>query len=406
MSTVNVTLALKNAGFKSGLDSARADVKRFKQEATAGGGLMGKLGSGLASLGLAAAVRSTVDWAGSLQDTSDALGLNVEQLQGFRGAFAESGTSAAKFDKALGKLVQKIEEAKTGVGPAREAFDTLGVSLADLQSKSTGDVLLQMADGFQKGGGKGAAFAAVMETLGKSGLTMAAGMKDGAAGVQALADAVSKISTGEVAALDALGDSAGRAAHKLQAGLGTSIINLMALWDRANTKFSSLQIVGGLFGMMPQTGVEKDMADAITRATAPKLTDPNASLKATRGAEAAASQQLAAAEGRLDDALGKVSDKATLDRYDKFTKGAMVLPRERIRAELQERRQTRMTERADRAFDKAWGAGAAQQAKDLRDPEKQAQRAHDKAVKEINAQLDKVKTGIIEALGDITGIAG
>jgi hypothetical protein len=80
------------------------------------------------------------------------------------------------------------------------------VTWDDLNNKSPEQILSKIADGFKNSKNRGEALGAVIEILGKSGKTMAAGFAEGAAGLEKLSKEANKLSTEDVAAIDAAGD--------------------------------------------------------------------------------------------------------------------------------------------------------------------------------------------------------
>lgn len=249
MASVAVTLALKTASWRREMETARADVKKFKETVSRGGGL---LGGAIAAGGFVAFGKQVLDFAGNLADSAAAMKMNVEELQGLRAAFRGSGTSAESFDRSMVKLNERISDALAGNAAAVESFGTLGVGIDDLRTKSPGAILMMMADGFQSAGDRSHALAAAMELLGKGGRTMAAGLSAGADGLAQLADTAEKLTEPTVQALDAIGDKTQEVFEKMKVKGAQAMGGLLILWDKFARTLGAEKLRTGTLDAMVQ----------------------------------------------------------------------------------------------------------------------------------------------------------
>lgn len=188
-----------------GLDTAPFQKEMSNSVSLASAGAA-RIGAAFGAIGFAAIGRQIVEWASSLQDSADALDINVEALQELNYAFGQSGTSAQKVEAGLSKLTQQMAAAKDGNKEALKSFVELGVTLEQIKNLSPDQVLMLMADGLRDAHDPAAALDAVLDLLGKSGRRMAAGMREGAEGIAKLREEASKLDAGSVAALDQAGD--------------------------------------------------------------------------------------------------------------------------------------------------------------------------------------------------------
>lgn len=102
MADVKVTIAANNQGLKDGLEKARKNVRKFKEE-TDGAitGLGGKL-TRMFSLGaIAAAARSFISTGKEIRETADRLNLTTDAYQGLDKAFRKGGASSEDFEKGV-----------------------------------------------------------------------------------------------------------------------------------------------------------------------------------------------------------------------------------------------------------------------------------------------------------------
>lgn len=193
----------------------------------AAGALIGAFSG--AAVGLA--IKGSLDFAGALQDQSDALNVNVEKLQGLQGAFAQSGGDAEKVAQALGKLNVAQQGAAAGSGELQSAFKTLGITAANLREDSTDELLLKMADGFGTASDRGKAYAATIQILGKSGKALAAGLAGGREELERQIEATTKLSKEEIASLDNAGDAWTRFANTVKVSAAKGVNAIMSLYE-------------------------------------------------------------------------------------------------------------------------------------------------------------------------------
>ena len=255
MSEVKVEIKADTSMLATGLAKAQKNIESFGKDITsnitdklagafAGGAVL--TGIGMLASGIVQAGKDVLDFAGNLQDTSEALGVTAEQLQGLESAFMMGGAGAEDVKKSLSKLSQAIADAQQNVGPARDAFDRLGVSFSTISSGDTNAVLMEIADGIRNSSNPVQAYAAALDLLGKSGIKMIPGLRGGADGIKELADASSKLSNQQVADIAAIGDKLDWLSKKwlvIKAGffLGTNTTNTQG------AEATAMSIIGGGF---------------------------------------------------------------------------------------------------------------------------------------------------------------
>lgn len=154
---LRATLSADTSKFESGMKRARGETDR-----TAGyirsrfGNIGASIKSGLAGLvagigvGLfASAIKSGLEYAGSLGEVAQQLGLTTRQLQIYRFAAGQVGIGQEEMDKGLSKLNISLGKAKLGAKAPAQAFGVLskiiGVDIV-AASKQGGDALPLVAD--------------------------------------------------------------------------------------------------------------------------------------------------------------------------------------------------------------------------------------------------------------------
>lgn len=169
--------------FKNLSDQSDKVAEKFKALAIAAAAI------GAGAAGLFYITKATADFADSVKDTSEALGVTTDALQQLRYAATLSGGSVEMLDTALKFLNNSAADAsKTGKGPAAEAFNRLGVSarFATGQVKDVETLLLQTADAFAKmrDGPEKAALA--MDIFGRDGAKLLPFLRQGSKEIRGL----------------------------------------------------------------------------------------------------------------------------------------------------------------------------------------------------------------------------
>jgi hypothetical protein len=170
---VNATTEL----LRSNLTAAERAVANFERDTSArlakvdsrfavlGSGLDRlKVGFGGVSLAAAAAIsafsatslirfaKEALDYAGSLGEVSQQLGVTAEDLQVYRYAATQVGLSQEEMDQGLGKLTKTLGEAALGAAGPTKLFDALGISIknADGTIKTAGQTIPEISDALSK----------------------------------------------------------------------------------------------------------------------------------------------------------------------------------------------------------------------------------------------------------------
>jgi len=172
------------------------------------------------------AIRGAVNFADALQDTSDALNISAESLQGLQGAFAQAGVGQEQFRSGMSKLNQSVQDARDGNEKMIGDFARLGVTWKDIRDKSPEEILYLIADGMKNSKDPTEALASAMSVLGKAGKSMAAELRQGGDALKSHASEVSKLSDEEVAAVGALADAWTGAANAVQVYLDKAVAGM------------------------------------------------------------------------------------------------------------------------------------------------------------------------------------
>lgn len=146
---------------------------------------------------LVGAIKDGLEYASSLGEISQQLGVTTHDLQLYRFMATQVGVSQDEMDGGLQKLTKSLGEAATGNKTALAAFDKLGVSIKDSngQIRSAGEILPDLADGFQRLGSDQERAAVAQDLFSRAGFKMLPFLSGGAKGVRDLADEYAKMNS-------------------------------------------------------------------------------------------------------------------------------------------------------------------------------------------------------------------
>jgi hypothetical protein len=86
---------------------------------------------GRALMAIPSGIKDTTEWAGNLDDMSVQTGVSVERLVLLEEALRLAGVSMRDTSRTISVLKDNLEEARNGMGPAREALNKLGFLAED-----------------------------------------------------------------------------------------------------------------------------------------------------------------------------------------------------------------------------------------------------------------------------------
>jgi len=209
--------------FRRGLDEMRTQVKGFS------GSVKGMLGGALGAGALTSWISSTIEAAGRIEDLSKRLNMSAESFQRISYASKLSGGDMEVVAKSLTILTKNLEAAKDGGDGFSNAAATLNVDLAKLAKMSPEDQIVELARGYQQSADKGAALAAIMKLLGKSGAEMIPLLSEGPEGLRNMMEEATVATDEQIAAMAKLGDAMDAFKTKSVSILG-SMIDGVKIW--------------------------------------------------------------------------------------------------------------------------------------------------------------------------------
>lgn len=181
-------------------------------ERTTGKAARSMLKAGAVMVGAGAAIggavfgmaKSTADYAGSVNDMSEATGVGIEAWQKMTYAAKMSGIEQEKLATSLVKFDKTIADAASGSKTAAQTFKDLGIKIKDAGGKmrAPDEILTDVAEVFSKVEGGAAKTALACELFGKSGAELMPMLNEGKTGLTGLYKAAQR--TGNVLSAEAI----------------------------------------------------------------------------------------------------------------------------------------------------------------------------------------------------------
>jgi len=209
--------------------------------------------------GVTALVVSTAGAADELAELADKTGLTTTQLQEFKYIGEQTGTSLETVTGSLAKVVRSMDAAaRTGKGPAAEAFAALGVSVAgvDGELRSSQDVFGEVLDALGGVGNETERDALAMAIFGKSAQELNPLIKAGSDGIAEMSgqahDLGAVMSEEAVAGLAGLNDMIAGLKLGFQGWAGTLASGFVPIFR---------EVIGSVQEFMASPAVQSGIAD-------------------------------------------------------------------------------------------------------------------------------------------------
>lgn len=189
MSDVKVTITAYNQGLKDGLEKAKQDVKKFKDETESGlDGLAKKFAGIFAVSSIIAAGKTLMSFAVGIKDASDELNITTAQVQKLAYAFAQGTATQADFEKGMGRLIASISSARSGNAELVKTFSRLGVTWDQLHGLDPYEILMLIADGAHETTDKVQLLADATDVFGKTAKKLLPTLSEGSQAMRDFGD--------------------------------------------------------------------------------------------------------------------------------------------------------------------------------------------------------------------------
>lgn len=219
--------------------------------------------------GIKDAIAGSVEYASSLGETAQQLGITTKFLQEYRFAATQSGASVEQADKAIGKFTINLGKAREGSKEAVAAFANVGVTTKDLANGDSAAIFGKIADGIAKIPDPARQAADAVAIFGKGGQAIIPILEGGSAGLNAFADAAERagliLSNETINKLDMLADKGAAVKQvittQLAAAIGENADAILALGSAAANAISG---ISGLVDQMRAIKLLTQRGDAVS----------------------------------------------------------------------------------------------------------------------------------------------
>ncbi len=260
---LRVSLSAETAAFEAGMKRAQ------RTTATAATGMSKSLGlvktglasfAGALSIGLiASAIKSSLEYAGSLGELASTLGLTTRDLQEFSFAAGQVGISQEELQVGIQKLTISMGKAQLGSEAQIKAFNAIGISIDQLKGKDAGQVFRLIAEKLETVSDRSKRAAVEVALFGKAGAKLDNLLSGAEGGLNALTDAAEKLgivlSDEQIRKADQTADKLEALKTVLKANIaGVVADNADAILELANALTQLVAVLARVVGMLSQAG--------------------------------------------------------------------------------------------------------------------------------------------------------
>lgn len=242
---LRVTLSADTAAFSTGM-------KRAERQATQSSSVIQKqlgqvkqaaigFAAGFSLVKLVEVGKRALEYAGSLAEVAQQLGLTTRELQVFRFAGSQVGITTEEMDKAMAKLTANIGKAAAGSQQQAKFFSAMGINIRDASGhiKGAGVVTLELADKLAKVRDPAQRAAAEVTAYGKAGQRLDTLLSGGSKAINELAAAAEKmglvLSDSQIQQADQLADKLSALKQVLEARIAGAVAdNANAIYTLAD----------------------------------------------------------------------------------------------------------------------------------------------------------------------------
>ncbi|UIJ43728.1 hypothetical protein LZK98_11565 [Sphingomonas cannabina] len=236
---LRVTLGLDSAQFEAGASRAEKRAEqigyRIGRSLRAPIDAAVSLRGALVALGggaIVAAAQKALDYASSLGEVAQQLGVTTKDLQEYRYAASQAGISQEEMDKALSKLTLTMGKARDGAQGPKQAFTELsGILGRDIlrSAQTAGDAIPLIADALAKVEDPSKRARLEMELFGRTGQRLDTLLAGGSASINQLRDAAQDLgivlSEEQIANADRTADKLTELKMVLEANIAGAVAN-------------------------------------------------------------------------------------------------------------------------------------------------------------------------------------
>ena len=243
--TVAVNLVARTSVFDRKMNSSRKRVAHFASGASKLKGVLVGLGAAAGAASLGALVKSSMQNIDAVGKLSDRIGETTENLAALGHAAEIAGTSKENLTKSLEMMIRRLGEAQQGLGQARYALDSMGLSLDGLVESTPAESFEKISKAIMQLPTATERAAAANNMFGRSGKDLLNLMEqvanEGIAGVREEAERLGiTFSRLDAAKIEAANDSVTRLKNAFGGVVNRLAIELSPFLEIVADKFTSL----------------------------------------------------------------------------------------------------------------------------------------------------------------------
>ncbi len=239
MSRLDVTVGVKNAAFRTGLEQMRSHARKFGSDikgmfGSFGGSFAGMLGISAGVAGLTAMGKAAIDAGSKISDMATHLRMGTDELQALMYLARLAGTDIGALEMTLVKVQNAATDAAMGNKTLQEAFSRLGIDVRKFAQLSPEEKLTALGVAYKNAGESAVAYNDISSILGER-----AGPKvieilntlanEGFPAVMNAARKAGQVMNEEtVAALDAAGDEIELFKNRITVELGNILVDFQS----------------------------------------------------------------------------------------------------------------------------------------------------------------------------------
>lgn len=197
IAALRAALSLDTVQFDAGAKRARNTASSTARSINKSLGTIKAVGAGFFSAfsiaALSTGIKRALEYAGSLGEVSQQLGVTTRDLQVFRFAAGQVGVSQEQLETGLSKLTITMGKVAAGAKAPTQALKAIGVSVDELKGKDTGEAFRIIADGLAKIPDRAQRAAVEVALFGKSGAMLDNLLSGGSKAVNQLSQAAEEL---------------------------------------------------------------------------------------------------------------------------------------------------------------------------------------------------------------------
>lgn len=183
-SQIRVVVSLATGLVATGLTKIKAQFANLRHD------LSSHLGSFLAVGGLVAGLEKLIQKGTEISNISRRFGAPAQELQRVANAGRENGAQIEDVARSWNKLTVNQQKAIHGNEEMRKAFEKLGISMKDVAGMTVDQLFYRVADATATTSDRGAAYAAVVQLMGRNAGLLYSTLEKGSGAIKAQGDEI------------------------------------------------------------------------------------------------------------------------------------------------------------------------------------------------------------------------